>query len=73
MAGKLTNFFIYVIIKEKGGLGDLYLNFNVLNNEVFETGCDEVAERAVVRNKALAAEGKQPCVGTIWAPDDFNG
>lgn len=47
----------------------------VLNNEVFETGCDdkllEVAERAVVRNKGLAAEGKQPCVGTIWAPDDF--
>lgn len=39
----------------------MYLNFNVLNNEVFETGCDdkllEVAERAVVRNKGLAAEG----------------
>ena len=53
----------------------MYLNFNVLNNEVFETGCDdkllEIAERAVVRNKALAAEGKQPCVGIIWAPDDF--
>ena len=53
----------------------MYLNFNVLNNEVFETGCDDkmlkIAERAVVRNKALAAEGKQPCVGTIWAPDDF--
>lgn len=31
----------------------------------------EVAERAVVRNKGLAAEGEQPCVGTIWAPDDF--
>lgn len=30
----------------------------------------EVAERAVVRNKGFAAEGKQPCVGTIWAPDD---
>lgn len=49
-------------------------NFNVLNNEVFETGCDdkllEVAERAMVRNKGFAAEGKQPCVGTIWAPDD---
>lgn len=53
----------------------MYLNFNVLNNEVFETGCDDkmivVAERAVVRNKEFAAEGKQPCVGTIWAPDDF--
>ena len=53
----------------------MYLNFNILNNEVFETGCDDkmlkIAERAVVRNKALAAEGKQPCVGTIWAPDDF--
>lgn len=31
----------------------------------------EVAERAVVRNKGLAVEGEQPCVGTIWAPDDF--
>ncbi len=31
----------------------------------------EVAERAVVRNKGIAAEGKQPYVGTIWAPDDF--
>ena len=53
-----------------GGIGDLYLNFN----EVFEIGSDdkllEVAERAVVRNKGFAAEGKQPCVGTIWAPDD---
>lgn len=53
----------------------MYLNFNVLNNEVFETGCDdkllEVAERAVVRNKGFAAEGKQPCVGTIWVSDDF--
>lgn len=58
-----------------GGIGDLYLNFNVLNNEVFEMGNDdkllEVAERAVVRNKGFAAEGKQPCVGTIWAPDGF--
>ena len=58
-----------------GGIGDLYLNFNVLNNKVFEIGCDdkllEVAERAVVRNKGFAAEGEQPCVGTIWAPDDF--
>ena len=53
----------------------MYLNFNILNNEVFETGCDdkllEVAERAVVRNKEFAAEGIQPCVGTIWVPDDF--
>lgn len=31
----------------------------------------EVAERAVVRNKGIAAEGKQPYVGIIWAPDDF--
>ena len=58
-----------------GGIGDLYLNFNVLNNEVFEIGNDdkllEVAKRAVVRNKGFAAEGKQPCVGTIWVPDDF--
>lgn len=58
-----------------GGIDNLYLNFNILNNEVFETGCDdkllEVAERAVVRNKGFAVEGKQPCVGTIWAPDDF--
>ena len=53
----------------------MYLNFNVLNNEVFEMGNDdkllEIAERAVVRNKGFAAEGKQPCVGTIWAPNDF--
>lgn len=53
----------------------MYLNFNILNNEVFEMGIDdkllEVAERAVVRNKELAADGEQPCVGTIWAPDDF--
>ena len=60
-----------------GGIDDLYLNFNVLNNEVFEIGNDdkmlEIAERAVVRNKGFAAEGKQPCVGTIWAPDDGNG
>lgn len=58
-----------------GGIDNLYLNFNVLNNEVFETGRDdkllEIAERAAVRNKGFAAEGKQPCVGTIWAPDDF--
>ena len=53
----------------------MYLNFDVLNNEVFEMGTDdklfEIAERAVVRNKRLVAEGKQPHVGTIWAPDDF--
>ena len=58
-----------------GGIDNLYLNFNVLNNEVFEIGYDdkllEVAERAVVRNKGFAAEGKQPCVDTIWVPDDF--
>ena len=38
-------------------------------------GCDdkllEIAERASVRNKGFAAEGKQPCVGTIWAPEIF--
>ena len=53
----------------------MYLNFNVLNNEVFETENDdkllEIAERAVVRNKGIAAEDKQPYVGTIWVPDDF--
>lgn len=42
---------------------------------MFEMGIDdkllEVAERAVVRNKGIAAEGKQPYVSTIWAPDDF--
>lgn len=40
-------------------------------------GCDdkllEIAERASVRNKGIAAEGKQPCVGTIWAPDELYG
>ncbi len=39
-------------------------------------GCDdellEIAERASVRNKGIAAEGKKPCVGTIWASDDFS-
>nr|DAO44996.1 MAG TPA: hypothetical protein [Caudoviricetes sp.] len=53
----------------------MYLNFNILNNEVFEMGIDdkllEIAKRAVVRNKGLAAKGEQPCVGTIWVPDDF--
>lgn len=52
----------------------MYLNFNVLNNEVFEMGCDdkllEIEERASVRNKGFA-EGKKPCVGTIWAPEIF--
>ena len=28
-----------------GGIDDLYLNFNVLNNEVFETGNDDKMER----------------------------
>ena len=53
----------------------MYLNFNVLNNEVFEMGCDdkllEIEERASVRNKGFAAEGKKPCVGTVWVPDIF--
>lgn len=53
----------------------MYLNFNVLNNEVFEFAADdalvEVEERASIRNKGFAAEGKQPCVGTIWAPEIF--
>lgn len=31
----------------------------------------EIVKRAIVRNKEFAAEGEQPCVGTIWAPDDF--
>ena len=31
----------------------------------------EVAERAVVRDKGVAAEGRQLCASTIWAPDDF--
>lgn len=48
----------------------MYLNFNILNNEVFETGCDDKLLE-VVRNKGFAVEDKQPCVGTIWAPDDF--
>ena len=38
-------------------------------------GCDdkllEIEERASVRNKGFATEGKQPCVGTIWAPEIF--
>ena len=28
-----------------GGIDNLYLNFNVLNNEVFETGRDDKMER----------------------------
>ena len=58
-----------------GDIDDLYLNFNVLNNEVFEIGNDdkmlEITERAVVRNKGFAAEGKQPCFCTIWSADYF--
>ena len=38
-----------------GGISDLYLNFNVLNNEIFEIVNDdkmlEIAEIAVLRNK----------------------
>ncbi len=38
-------------------------------------GCDdgllEIAERASVRNKGIAAEGKKPCVGTVWVPEIF--
>ena len=53
----------------------MYLNFNVLNNEVFEFAADdallEMAKRASTRNKGFAAEGKKPCVGTIWAPENF--
>ena len=41
MVENLTNFFIYVIIKKKE-VWHLYLNFNVLNNEIFETGCDDI-------------------------------
>ena len=41
-----------------GGISDLYLNFNVLNNEVFETGRDDkmiaVLQRCIVRNENLA-------------------
>lgn len=53
----------------------MYLNFNVLNNEVFESAADdmllETAERASVRNKEIAAEGRRPYVGTAWVPDIF--
>lgn len=31
----------------------------------------DIEERASVRNKGFVAEGKQPCVSTIWVPDDF--
>ena len=38
----------------------MYLNFNVLNNEVFETGRDDkmiaVLQRCIVRNENLADE-----------------
>ena len=53
----------------------MYLNFNVLNNEVFECAADdtllEIVARANVRNKDIAAEGRQPYVGTAWVPDIF--
>ena len=45
----------------------MYLNFNVLNNEVFETGCDDkmiaVLQRCILRNENLADENKQPWKG----------
>lgn len=45
----------------------MYLNFNIFNNEVFEFAADDallkIAERASVRNKGIAAEGKQPYLG----------
>ena len=53
----------------------MYLNFNVLNNEVFEFAADdtllEIVARANVRNKEIAAEGRQPYVGTAWVPEEF--
>ena len=52
----------------------MYLNFNVLNNEVFETGNDdkmiEILQRCIVRNENLADENKQPCIGFHWVPDN---
>ena len=43
-----------------GGINNLYLNFNVLNNEVFETGPDDkmiaVLQRCILRNENLADE-----------------
>ena len=57
-----------------GGINNLYLNFNVLNNEVFETGNDdkmiEILQRCIVRNENLADENKQPCIGFHWVPDN---
>ena len=53
----------------------MYLNFNVLNNEVFEVAADDkmiaVLERNIVRNEGLAAEGKQPCIGFHYIPDNW--
>ena len=45
-----------------GDIDDLYLNFNVLNNEVFEIGNDDkmiaVLQRCIVRNENLANENR---------------
>ena len=53
----------------------MYLNFNVLNNEVFETGYDDkmiaILQRCIVRNENLADENKQPCIGFHWVPDNW--
>lgn len=53
----------------------MYLNFNVLNNEVFEWGSDSkmvaVLERCIERNKELADTGKQPYVGFHYVPDNW--
>ena len=53
----------------------MYLNFNVLNNEVFETGRDDkiiaILQRCIVRNENLADENKQPCIGFHWVPDKW--
>ena len=46
-----------------GGINNLYLNFNILNNEVFEMWNDDkmiaVLQRCIVRNENLADENKQ--------------
>ena len=53
----------------------MYLNFNVLNNEVFETGRDDkiiaILQRCIVRNENLVDENKQPCIGFHWVPDNW--
>lgn len=53
----------------------MYLNFNVLNNETFEWGIDSkmvaVLQRCIERNEALAAEGKQSCIGFHYVPDNW--